>query len=546
MASKTGVNFFVNFHDLDPFAQKQCIYFTKKGKRCRWNCHENNRARVLNRRILASTSKNLSIEDMIEYVLCNCCTYDAAEDPFEKVEHRDSIEDAGLVLPLANRWKAEILVRLLLVDVSAKVTIGHVLSSQSPTSLDSSPASTIYWASIASTPNRDSIVQTPITDSAYYHTGSTASVEIIQRHPSKQTSPTPAPRASRIAAAPDSLEVQATVETSPCNNLLPQTSALTDRTSSLEDRYSHPPELEFRPHKARPSPKDTVSWMMRREPQRRDDESGFIYIFDRDGSPGHVKIGWTAVSVQQRLEGWSKHGYTPRLVFETERISNAQRAETLTHHELISEWRRELRCRNPECYVKHQEWFEVDAERAKQVVRDWKQWKVNVDGLDANGEAVTSKTMLTYYEALHQTSGAPVEDTSQSPPTRAIKHETVVEKPAQIQRQKLTNITQPIQASLVVVKKEYRLTHQETTEGLPQDIFAWDLRSTQNRFFERLKTRELTVHEPANRKFELETAKATSPKEKIEVAISKAKDEHVVVLKQEVLTDLELLSKTAS
>lgn len=532
MAFNPGVNFFVNFYDLDPFRQRQCIYFTKKGTRCRWNCHQNARARLLHRRILASNSENLSTEDIIEYLLSNCCTYDSAIDPFEKVEHRDWIEDAGLVLPLANRWKGEILGRLRLSEARTKVERSSPSSSPAPTLLGSSPASTTYGASAISTPNRHSVNQTPITDPSYYNTRSTPSSSRTPASPSPQLSPTPAPRGAAISNLFGS---QAIREQSPYSEDSSDAGARAYRTSSLEDRYSQPPESEFRPHKARPSSNETVSSIMRRVPQRRDNETGFIYIFDRDGSPGHVKIGWTAVGVQQRLEDWSKHGYTPRLVFETERIPNAQRAETLTHYELITEWRRELRCRNPVCDVKHQEWFEVSLDRAKQVVANWaeffkkakpfdelgylkKQWKDRLDEMSEKGEAVTAARMLAHYEALVHSATTIVQNTSPVPPTKSVKQENITGEPEKIEPNILGDIAQVLQTTLEVFKKESLLAHQE---------FMKELRSTQDQFMEKLKSLELTVEDTAISKPVVETAKPTVTKRRIKVRIPKPKEEWV-------------------
>src|SRR4051794_13501014 len=135
MALNPGLDFFIDFYDLNPFTQRQCIFYTKKGSRCKWNCHENPQARKLYRRILAANSNNLNSDDIIEYILCNCCTYDSTKDPFEKVEHRDWIEDAGLVLPLANRWRGEILARLQLTEAEV-----HTQGMRSPPA--SSPAPT--------------------------------------------------------------------------------------------------------------------------------------------------------------------------------------------------------------------------------------------------------------------------------------------------------------------------------------------------------------------------------------------------------------------
>lgn len=174
---------------------------------------------------------------------------------------------------------------------------------------------------------------------------------------------------------------------------------------------------EFRLHVAAPTLSDTVSYKICEPLKDRDFEQGSLYMFDRDESPGHVKIGWTARSeVWTRLDDWSKCGYTPNLLFSVYGVPNAQRAETLTHHELLKEWRRERMCKAEWCRKSHQEWFEVGRDRAAQVLGDWaevfkrvelydyhgslkQQWREVARVLDKKGEAVTAKRMLEYYEA---------------------------------------------------------------------------------------------------------------------------------------------------
>jgi hypothetical protein len=97
------------------------------------------------------------------------------------------------------------------------------------------------------------------------------------------------------------------------------------------------PLSEFRPHVADPRPSDTVASKICEPLVDRDFETGSLYIFDRASSAGHVKIGWTAKSVPHRLEDWSKCGYEPNLLFEAHSVPHAQRAETLTHYQLIRE-----------------------------------------------------------------------------------------------------------------------------------------------------------------------------------------------------------------
>jgi hypothetical protein len=181
---------------------------------------------------------------------------------------------------------------------------------------------------------------------------------------------------------------------------------------------------EFNPHINEPTSEETVAWKFCEELSernyRRDFKTGSVYIYSRESSPGYVKIGWTSKSVDDRLAEWSECGYTPIELFRATGVLYAQRVETLTHYELIKEWRRERPCNG--CWmrkqkqVRHQEWFEVSQERAVQVLRMWaeffkkadpyelsgslkSEWKNVVDAMKVDGEAITSKRLLEHYEA---------------------------------------------------------------------------------------------------------------------------------------------------
>ena len=159
-----------------------------------------------------------------------------------------------------------------------------------------------------------------------------------------------------------------------------------------------------------------------------DFRTGSLYIFDRNSSPGHVKIGYTAQSVADRLAQWSKCGHTPHLLFKVDKVPCVRRAETLTHHERIKEWRRERRRNHGRgCARAHQEWFEIGIERSSKVLRDWAnfmknaepydtagrlkpQWMKFVELLDAKQEAVTAEKVLEHYEVSLVESKTLVED----------------------------------------------------------------------------------------------------------------------------------------
>lgn len=172
---------------------------------------------------------------------------------------------------------------------------------------------------------------------------------------------------------------------------------------------------EFRPHIKEPSFSDSVYQKMLDPLEDRDFETGALYIFDRTSSPGHVKIGWTAKVVKDRLKAWSKCGYEPNLLFSLSHVPHAQRVETLTHHELIKEWRRERKCKAPQCGKSHQEWFEVNQKKAEQVLSDWaefiseakpyhsngqlkSQWEILIAKIDRKMTDITAEQLLDYYK----------------------------------------------------------------------------------------------------------------------------------------------------
>ena len=252
MARIPDVSAFSKFNDLDPQDQNQCIYITQNGARCKWRSSDNSQAIKLYTTICEYVERDIELDLLKEYILESCCKSGRAQ-------HRDRIEDVGLLMPLAHRWQSE-----------------------------------------------------------------------ISRQNGDRSEP-----------------LLATAVT---------------RTPILETPLS-----EFRPHIAQPTLTDSVSKKLQDTLVGRDFETGSLYIFDRASSPGHVKIGWTAKSVQGRLESWSKCGYTPNLLFSKENVPFAQRVETLAHYELIKEWRRERMCKARWCQKSHSEWFETSPERAAQV-----------------------------------------------------------------------------------------------------------------------------------------------------------------------------------
>jgi hypothetical protein len=190
---------------------------------------------------------------------------------------------------------------------------------------------------------------------------------------------------------------------------------------------STPGQSEFHVHKAERLPGDSVAGKILLPLQEDDFKTGSLYAFTRDSSAGHVKIGWTSNTIQSRIDYWSDHGDEPKVLFSVHLVPHARRAETLTHHELINEWRRERRCQNHDCTVEHVEWFEVSKYRAKQVVVGWAEfieraepydpdngslkpsWKMVVEAMEGKGELITAKKLLEHYEASPVGESTPIE-----------------------------------------------------------------------------------------------------------------------------------------
>lgn len=352
MAGNSDLSFFVSFYDLDPSDHNSCIYFTKTSpqRRCRCDPSDQERAIKLYDEITADDSEDISLELLEEYIKCSCCM-------FNNARHRERIEDAGLLTPLALRWQKEIHERQL-QEIEAQES--QILENQI----------------------QDNQIQESQTQ------------EIQQRYDTR----------SRPVIVPQA------------------------------------PLSEFRPHKEAPTMFDTISYKICEPLKDRDFESGSLYIFNRESSPGHVKIGWTARStVQKRLDEWSKCGYNPNLLFDVHDVPFAQRVETLTHYELFREWRTERMCKAPWCGKSHREWFEVGQDRAAQVLGDWAElfksvklyeekwgslkpdWWAVVEAMDKKGEAITAKGMLEHYRESSLERAAIAKETTD--PVPALKTE---------------------------------------------------------------------------------------------------------------------------
>jgi hypothetical protein len=411
-----GVDFFIGFHDLIPNPQQKCIYFVKEDRpdrRCMCICSDNERAIELHRKITKSESGKIVLDDIREYISSNCCS---------RARHRDLILSSPLLILLVERWLDEILSQKHLEEASRYSAQSPAPTTPKRVSRVDRPAPSSCDTSTSSATSRATTVETPLSSPSYSRCNS-PKASIVSSVPLRlDASPTPLPRVSSTITPITKPFESEPAETQKRYNLRP--GAVNDSFTQWAKQTRLSLSAEFYPHINEPTSEDTVAWRFcedldERHP-RRDFRTGSVYIYSRKSSPGYVKIGWTSVSVDGRLEKWSECGYTPIELFRVTGVPYAQRVETLTHYELIKEWRREQPCKG--CWIKkheqvrHQEWFEVSQERAIQVVSTWAElfkksnpyerngslkteWKNIVDAMKVSGGAITSKRLLEHYQA---------------------------------------------------------------------------------------------------------------------------------------------------
>lgn len=113
-------------------------------------------------------------------------------------------------------------------------------------------------------------------------------------------------------------------------------------------------------------------------PLDRDEQKpGWVYIYQVEGNPGLLKIGYTSRSIEERHREWSFDcnrnvlPLYPAKGHHDEKLPNAFRIEALCHAEL-DDCRVRVYCRN--CMKEHTEWFKVSEDQALSVVRRWSSW----------------------------------------------------------------------------------------------------------------------------------------------------------------------------
>ncbi|VUC31961.1 unnamed protein product [Clonostachys rosea] len=372
MAFSPGVSFFVTFLELDPRKQRQCIFYTLKGKRCSWDCQQvdNDRARELYDQINRTPYTELSNLELLEdYARYNCC------GPKPKgARHQNRIEDIDLLTPLAQRWLEEIQERRLADKVIAKDSTPATQDAQVTTASGPTIAPFVSFLTTKDPPELSSIIeaQKSISTAAEFVAGLPTNVQ------SSDDSPKYSEHKSSLEETEPRYDLRRRNDFEDKDKSIASSSPRTPRTRA--------PLSTFRSHVEEPD--ENVMSKILSPLVKEDFKKGSLYIFTRVSSPGYVKIGWTSRKVESRLESWSRCGYEPNLVCSVQDIPYAQRAETLIHYELVAEWRAERRCRG--CGKSHREWFEINKERATRVVTDWAFFMISATIYDASGEIKTN------------------------------------------------------------------------------------------------------------------------------------------------------------
>ena len=98
-------------------------------------------------------------------------------------------------------------------------------------------------------------------------------------------------------------------------------------------------------------------------------KDGCIYVMRILGHPGYVKIGLTTRQPAERLWDHLRCGYN--IDSEFFEVSCCQKIETIVHMELHNQ-RHGFSCSS--CGKKHDEWFKMDYQKAKNTVQKWCRW----------------------------------------------------------------------------------------------------------------------------------------------------------------------------
>jgi hypothetical protein len=112
------------------------------------------------------------------------------------------------------------------------------------------------------------------------------------------------------------------------------------------------------------------------------EEDGIIYVLSDPKRQSLLKIGRSNDPEKRSKQHTEKCGIPLRCIFASNRVKNVKRAERLIHIDLkhlIKRWNCDR------CSRKHHEWFEVEEEIAKEIVKKWTRW-INEQNPYFNGQ----------------------------------------------------------------------------------------------------------------------------------------------------------------
>ena len=133
----------------------------------------------------------------------------------------------------------------------------------------------------------------------------------------------------------------------------------------------------FQPMTFAPKRKQPIRDILEKMTERAKDwrNPGWIYGFTDPSAPGHIKIGYTKDSVEERKQKWIRTcGHKElNIEFKVQMPCAIRRMERLIHLTLHME-REDAWCPFEECKKKHKEWFEISHKEARGVVEIWQKF----------------------------------------------------------------------------------------------------------------------------------------------------------------------------
>lgn len=105
--------------------------------------------------------------------------------------------------------------------------------------------------------------------------------------------------------------------------------------------------------------------------EQNDEGKGYVYLYQVEGNPDFVKVGWTR-DLDQRRKQW-EFVCNRRIVkwCESKLVPHAARVEKLCHADLDG-YRVRFRCGG--CLEYHTEWFRVSIDEGTRVIKRWSEW----------------------------------------------------------------------------------------------------------------------------------------------------------------------------